>query len=145
MSIKANQCITVKVPRGGDELELLRAALDAVTESNARRMAQGDLPCCADCGELDLVEPSGWDHARRLVTIRGAEDTARRGAGTCAELAALDAGAQNARYLSGESDVFATCEVIPDARGPGRHHVVVLKSDGTVKDHASPKTGGCGC
>ncbi len=146
MSIKAKQCITVKVPRGGDELELLRSALDAVTESNTKRMmARDDLPCCAECGELDLVEPSLWSHATRMVQIRGAEDTARRRAGPCAELAAFDAGAQNARYMAGKSDTFAACEVIPDARGPGKHHVVVVKSDGTIKDHAQTTTGGCGC
>jgi len=145
LSIKAKHCLTIKVPRGSDELDLLRAAMDAVTSSNQRRMASGDLPCCVQCGELDLVEPQEKDHQDRIVEIAGAEDVIRRGAGTCAELAAYEAAAINRRFASGKSDVYAACDIVRDARGPGRHHVIVLKSDGTIVDHAVPREGGCGC
>ena len=145
MTLKAKHCLTVKVPRGADEIELLTAALDAVSAGNTRRMASGDLPCCVQCGELDLVEPREKDHVQRIVEIGGAEEVVRRGAGTCAELAAYDCGAINRRHAAGKSDIYAACDIVKDARGPGRHHVIVMKSDGTIIDHAAPRNGGCGC
>ena len=51
----------------------------------------------------------------------------------------------NRRFAAGKSDVYAACDIVRDARGPGRHHVIVLKSDGTIVDHAVPREGGCGC
>ena len=96
MRIKAKRCTTVKVPVGPGDVDLLAAALDAVTESNMQRMASSSaLPCCVNCGEFDVVEPSEASHASRLVAVRGADDVARTGAGTCAELACYDAAQAN--------------------------------------------------
>jgi len=150
MGLKASQKITVKVPRGPGELELLRAALDAVTENNMVRMAEleaegYEIPCCADCGELSLIEPSEHSHRERIVDIGGVEKVLATRSGTCAELAAYDAAKTNLRNAQGASPKYAACEVIENSRGPGRHHVVVLRSDGTVKDHAEIKQGDCGC
>lgn len=150
MGLKASQKITVKVPRGPGELDLLRAALDAVTENNMVRMAEleaagVELPCCADCGQLSLIEPSEHSHRERIVDIGGVEKVLTTGSGTCAELAAYDAARTNLRNAQGVSPNYAACEVIADHRGPGKHHVVVLKSDGTTKDHAERSTGDCGC
>jgi len=145
-SIKAKLTTSVKVPAGPGDTQLLRAALIAASQANTAQMLEDEaLPCCSQCAGLDLVEPPEYDHARRVVNIRGVREVLASGAGTCAELASIDAGAQNKRLLAGESGTAAECEIIEDARGPGRHHVRVLKTSGAVTDHAMAKEGDCGC
>ena len=148
MRIKAKRCTTVKVPVGPGDVDLLAAALDAVTESNMQRMASSSaLPCCVNCGEFDVVEPSEASHASRLVAVRGADDVARTGAGTCAELACYDAAQANLEQLKRGGNNYAFAEILPDARGPGRHHVVVRRSDGTMYDPTQQREacGSCPC
>jgi hypothetical protein len=130
---------TIQVP-AGDDLELLASAIDAVCESNAVTFAGSDLPCCSACGGFRLVPPPKMAHRARFVRMAGAEQVARRGYGTCAELAAYDAGAARAQGKA------AHCAIIEDARGPGMHHVVMVDEHGRDHDPADPRgcRGGCG-
>ena len=137
---------TVQVPAGPGDLILLHAALAATTQANAEAMVEDEsLPCCSDCAELQLTAPSEREHEARAVRIRGVREVVESGAGTCAELAAVDAGGQNARFLRGESDAAAECVILEDARGPGRHHVITQKTNGQTRDHSQASNGGCGC
>jgi len=137
---------TIRVPAGPGDLQLLQAALAAASQANTLAMVEDpDLPCCSDCAGLELSEPAERDHQRRAVTVRGVREVLATGRGTCAELACIDTGAQNARLLRGESMTQAAASIQPDARGPGRHHVIVRKSDGTDLDPAREKGGPCKC
>lgn len=145
---KRKQSTTVEVPIGPGDLDLLAAALDAVTEANMERMAGAHmLPCCVNCGEFGVLEPSEASHAERLVRVRSAEDVARTGNGTCADLACYDAAAANIEQIRRGGQNFAFAEIIPDFRGPGRHHVVVRRMDGSTYDPTTERKscGDCPC
>jgi len=134
------------VPSGPGDIQLATAALASVCQSNALAMLDDpDSPCCSQCAGLEHREPSESDHRSGNIAIRGYEDVVASGGGTCAELAAIDAGAQNARLLAARTTTSARTVVLEDARGPGRHHVIVQKSDGSFIDPAALEQEGCSC
>jgi len=142
--------VTLEVPiTPGNEVELLRAALDAATDSGTEEiLASGsidDLPCCCACGGFELEEPTERDHNARRIRIRGPLELSQRKRGTCADLSVYNAAMKNAKHHLGRSKNTAMVELQPHARGPGRHHAVVRASCGMVSDPSIPREPGKGC
>ena len=142
--------ITIEVPlTPANEVELLRAALDAATDSGTEEiLASGsidDLPCCCACGGFAFEEPTERDHHARKIRIRGPLELAQRKRGTCADLSVYDAAMKNAKHHLGRSKNTAMVELQPDSRGPGRHHAVVRASCGMVSDPSMPPKPGERC
>jgi len=139
--------VTIEVPTtAANQIELLRAALDAATDSGTEEiLASGlieDLPCCCACGGFALEEPSEKDHQARRIRIRSPMELARRKRGTCADLSVYNAAMRNAKFHAGMTDKTAFVEVLPDARGPGQHHAVAHSSCGGISDPSRTRAGG---
>ena len=130
------------------DLELARAALDAAVDAGTASVLEAgvdNFSCCAKCGGFDYVEPSPEDHAARYVRVQTPEQLARSKRGTCADLAIYNACIINAKRIAKGKERMATAEIIPNARGPGKHHVVTVDDLGRVGDPAEAVKAGGKC
>ena len=127
------------------DLALARAVLDAAVDSGTALVLESgldDFPCCAKCGGFEYVEPSAEEHAARYVRVQTPDQLAKSKRGTCADLAIYNACITNAKAIAKGKERMATAEIVPNAQGPGKHHVVTVDDLGRVGDPAEAAKGG---
>jgi len=129
---------TITIPADSQsDLEISQAALDAAADAGTAEILDlglDEFPCCAKCGGVRYQEPDESSFTQRHVTIRPPSEVIASGYGTCAEIAVYNAAVTNAKHVAGRSDRTATAELIPDHRGPGRHHAITVNDQGKIGD-----------
>lgn len=117
--------IRLAVPDAATSPEVLDAALEAVTRTNEKLIASGNVPLASEAiaaGVKWKPEPPGDEHFDNAARV------ASRGWGDCDDLAPYHAASLR---VTGE-DPEARATVI--RTGPKRWHAVVERSDGSVDD-----------